>query len=131
LALDDVETYLANIAGRDFLEPADTLTAVGTITNAVTIAKTVLTGVAPTLASVGASNAQAVAANASRKGLHLVNTSVNYISLGFGATAVLYSGITLNPLGGTFWMDAFSFTTGAINAIASGAASNLGVTEFT
>jgi N-acetylmuramic acid 6-phosphate (MurNAc-6-P) etherase len=89
-----------------------------------------LTPYAPAAVSVGVASAQAVAALATRKGLILINTSANYISLGFGAAAVLYSGVTLNPAGGSFELDQYSFTTGAINAIASGAASNLGVQEF-
>jgi hypothetical protein len=92
--------------------------------------KTALTPDAPVAVSVGIVSAQAVAANANRKGLLLVNTSANYISIGIGAAAVLYSGITLNPLGGCFWMDEYSLSTSVINAIASGAASNLGVQEF-
>jgi len=99
----------------------------GTIT---TVAKVPLTFSAPTAVSVGIVSAQAVAANANRKGLLLVNTSTNYISIGLGSAAVLYSGITLNPSGGTFWMDEYSFTTSAVNAIASGAASNLAVQEM-
>ena len=83
----------------------------------------------PTAASVGVASAQAVAANASRKGLKLVNTSNARISLGFGAAAVLDSGITLYP-GGAFNMDAWDFDLGAVNAIASAAASNLGVQEY-
>jgi hypothetical protein len=92
--------------------------------------KTSLTGSAPTAVSVGVTSAEAVAVNTSRKGLLLVNTSTAYISLAFGAAAVLYSGITLNPLGGSFWMDEYTFTTAQVRAIASGAASNLAVQEF-
>lgn len=91
--------------------------------------KFALTASAPTFATVGTSSASAVAANASRKGLTLVNTSANRISLGFGATAVLDRGITLYP-GGSFFMDEYSYSTAAINAIASAAASNLAVQEF-
>ncbi len=80
---------------------------------------------------MGAASGVAVALNANRKGLVLVNTSANRISLGFGANAaVLDSGITLMPNGGTFAMDEYSFSTAAINAIASGAGSNLAIQEF-
>lgn len=102
-----------------------------TFPNTVTVLKSALIASAPAAASVGVVSAQAVAVNANRKGCLLVNTSLNYISIAFGANAaVLYSGITLNPSGGSFWMDAYSFSTEAINAIASGAASNLAVQEF-
>jgi len=99
----------------------------GTITS---VTKVALTFSAPTAASVGIVSAQALAANANRKGLFLVNTSTNYISIGLGSAAVLYSGITLSPSGGSFWMDEYSFTTSAVNAIASGAASNLAIQEM-
>lgn len=105
--------------------------AAGSSSWLVAVTKTPLTGAAPTSASVGVASAQAVAANANRKGLVLVNTSANRISLGFGNAAVLDSGITLNPSGGVFVMDEFCFSTQAINAIASGAASNLAIQELT
>lgn len=91
--------------------------------------KTALTANSPTVASVGTSSASAVASNASRKGLILQNNSVNTIYLGIGATAVIGSGITLYP-GGVFNMDEFMFFTGAVNAIASGAASSMAIQEF-
>lgn len=93
--------------------------------------KTALTAASPTSASVGVVSAQALAANATRKGLVLVNTSANNISLGFGATAVLNSGVTLLSNGGTFNMDEYDFNTSAVNAIAGGAASNLAIQEYT
>ena len=101
-----------------------------TVDGEVAITKTPLTAGAPTAASVGIASGSVVAANANRKGLILVNTSNNYISLGIGSSAVLYSGITLNPMGGTFCMDQHSMSTAAIYAIASAATSNLGITEF-
>lgn len=88
-----------------------------------------LTPAAPTAATVGVASAQAVAANASRRGLVLTNTSANRISLGFGATAVLDSGVTLFP-GGIFQMDMHLFDLGAVNAIASAASSNLAIQEY-
>ena len=91
--------------------------------------KTDLTPAAPTAASVGITSAQAVASNANRKGLVLVNTSSAVISLGFGNAAVLNSGITLPPYG-MFEMDEYTFDTGAVNAIASAASSNLAIQEY-
>ena len=90
--------------------------------------KTDLAPSAPTAASVGVASAQAVAANASRKGLYLVNTSNATISIGLGSAAVLNSGITLFPRQ-AFWMDEYCLDTGAVNAIASAAASNLAIQE--
>lgn len=89
-----------------------------------------LTASSPTAASVTTSSGAAVAANASRKGLILTNTSTTEkISFGIGAAAVLNSGITLTPYG-VWVMDAYTFTTAAINAIAS-AAANLAIQELT
>ncbi len=90
----------------------------------------ILTPSAPTVASVGITSAQIVAANTSRSGLVLINTSSNRtISLGLGATAVAGSGIVLYP-GGAWTMDDFTVTTAAINAIASGAGASISVQEF-
>lgn len=91
--------------------------------------KNALTSNSPSAASVGITSSQILATNASRKGLILVNTSSANISLGLGTAAVLNSGITLYP-GGTFNMDEYCFTTAAINAVASIAASNLGIQEW-
>lgn len=88
-----------------------------------------LTSNSPSAASVGITSSQILASNASRKGLVLINTSSANISLGLGVAAVLNSGITLYP-GGTFNMDEYCFTTAAINAVASIAASNLGIQEW-
>lgn len=90
-------------------------------------------GSAPATASIGTGGTdQAVGANASRRGLLLVNTSTagQRISLHFAAgTAVLDSGATLQP-GDFYAMDSFSFTTARINAVASAAGGALGVQEF-
>lgn len=93
--------------------------------------KTPLTASTPTFATVGVASAQAVASNSSRKGLVLVNTSSNTISLGIGSNpAVLNSGITLVPFG-VYVADEYTYVTSAINAIASAASSNLGIQEYT
>lgn len=83
----------------------------------------------PTFATVGIVSGLVVAANALRKGLILVNTSANRISLGFGAAAVLDSGATLYPQG-AYNMDEYDFDLGAVNAIASVAGSNLAIQEY-
>jgi len=108
------------------VRPTDTLGVSGTMT----ITKVPLTPAAPAAVSVALVSTSVLAAAAGRKGVYLVNTSTGYISLGFGAAAVLWSGITLNPGGGVFWIDEYSLVTGAINAIASVAASNLGVQAY-
>lgn len=94
-----------------------------------TSAKTALTVNAPAAASVGVASAQALASNAGRKGAVFVNTSNATISCAVGATAVLNSGITLQA-GGVWSMNEYTFATGAVNCIASAAASNLAIQEF-
>lgn len=89
------------------------------------------TASAPAAATVGIASAQIVASNPARRGLVLINTSNAIISFGLsGHAAVLKSGITLTPYG-TWTMDQFTFTTGAIAAIASIAASNVAIQELT
>lgn len=105
--------------------------AVGAGTPRVAVGTEALTAGAPAAATVGAASAEALAANSARRGLVMVNTSNNTISLGLGATAVLNSGITLLANGGTWVMDRDTFTTAAVNAIASAASSNLAIQELT
>lgn len=88
-----------------------------------------LTANSATAVSVGVATGLLVSANAGRKGLVLVNLSANTVSLGFGASAVLNTGITMYP-GATFTMDEFTFNTAAVNAIASSASSVVAVQEF-
>ena len=93
-----------------------------------------ITPSAATAVSVGVASGALVAANTSRRYLVLVNTSVAArVSLGFGAAAVLDSGITLMPNGGSYEMSeaAGNLYRGAINAIASAAATNVAVQEAT
>lgn len=93
--------------------------------------KTNLIYSAPTTASVGTTSSLILAANASRLGLYLSNTSTQQISLGFGGNAAVYqNGITLFP-GEKFYMDEYSFNTGAVYAVTTGAATYIGVQEIT
>lgn len=102
------------------------------VSGTVAVSKTDLTPASPAVAAVGTSSAQAVAANANRKGLHLRNLSTTgqRISLGFGAAAVLDSGVTLYPQD-AFEMGEYDFDLGAVNAISSAASGSLGVQEYT
>lgn len=92
------------------------------------------TGLTPgtaTSATVGVSSSLIVASNAARKGLTLILlNSSNTVSFGLGASAVLSTGITLTQLGSVWEMDALTFTTGDIYAIASGANTKVAVQEF-
>ena len=128
-SLASIVSALSNpLPVHDSSPASQAVTNVGTFAVQATT-KTALTPAAPTATSVGITSASAVAANASRKGLVLTNTSGGTISLGFGSAAVLNSGITLSS-GGSFEMDEYTFYAGAVYAIASGAASNLAIQEY-
>jgi len=93
--------------------------------------KTPLTASSPTTATVTASSTQVVPANASRKGLCIVNLSSNTVSFGIGSNnAVLNSGITLITTGSVWSMSEYDYTTSAINAIASVNPSTISIQEF-
>jgi hypothetical protein len=134
MANDTLDLSQSNHSVRQLLKMVDN--SDGTFSIAIssqgtaTITPSVLTPAAPAAVSVGVTSGLAVAANASRKGLTLVNTSANIISIGLGVAAVLYSGITLNASGGAFEMGIGSKCTSAVYAIASGATSNLAIQEF-
>lgn len=85
----------------------------------------------PASAVVGVASSQVLAGNVKRQGLILVNTSANGIYLAFDAPAVIGAGIFIGPNGGAYTMQAGNLNRGAVNAIATGAGSNLGIQEFT
>lgn len=89
-----------------------------------------LTPLAPATATAGVASGNIVAANSNRRGLVISNTSANRLFLAFGANnAVLNRGIYLSA-GGVWVMDTYTFTTQAVNAIASGAGSTVSIQEF-
>lgn len=132
----DITVNLNIITGSVSLGDGTTLYATLTALDFLRTSISLLGSVPPLIPSavaagnVGITSSSVVSANTARKGLILVNTSVGIISLGIGATAVLYSGVTLYP-GGSWTMDSLSFSSEAINAIASVASCNLAVQEFT
>ena len=86
---------------------------------------------APTTALINTTSTLILAANANRKGLYLSNTTTQQISLGFSGNAAVYqNGLTLFP-GEKFWMDEYSFSTGAVYAITSGSTTYIGIQEIT
>jgi len=89
-----------------------------------------LTPEVPTSATVSTTSIQVVPANVNRTGLVLINTSNGTISIGIDSNAaVINKGITLNA--NAIWeMDEWTFTTLAINAIASGSNKVLAIQEF-
>ena len=84
---------------------------------------------APSTYTATASSSEAVAVNANRKGLVVINLGTVNVSFGCGVTAVVNSGITLLP-NGTWVMDQFTFTTAAINAVAATGTSVLSIQEY-
>lgn len=83
---------------------------------------------APTFATIGAASGVVVAANTTRVGVYITNDhATQVLYLGFGAAAVVGSGIRVNAAGGQVYIPNF---TGAINGIATGAATNVCVQEI-
>ena len=80
-------------------------------------------------ATVGVASAIVLAANPRRVDCDFTNTSENTIYLARNNIAVIGSGIPLNPLGGTYHMGTNNLFNGPIYAIATGANSNLAISE--
>lgn len=78
--------------------------------------------------SVGTSSTSVLSAAAGRKWASIVNDSDNVVYLSLGGTAVLNEGIRLNSNGGSFVISATNLYTGAVNAIATVAGSNVTIT---
>ena len=99
-------------------------------TNAMPVSvKNPTTASAPATYAVTSSSGQAVASNASRKAMVITNVGSVAVYFGIGATAVVSSGIVLFA-NGTWVMDPYTFSTGAINAICA-SSSTLAIQEFT
>jgi len=96
------------------------------VTNAEAFVRMTLTH---TVASVGVSSAQALAANTSRRYLKLINdhaTQVIYCK--FGVTAVVNEGIRINAAGGVVTFEDLMPMT-ALNCIATGASTPLLISQ--
>lgn len=86
----------------------------------------VLTAVSHTTVTVGTASAQAVAANASRAYLLLVNDGDEAIYVSLGGAAALNAGIRLNASGGSYETSTWR---GAVQAICTSGNKKLLVTE--
>ena len=85
-------------------------------------------GAAPISVTTGVTSAAVVVANGTRTGLVCTNIGTYTVFLAVGNTAVASSGIAI--LANTTWkMDAYTFSTQAVNAI-SASASTLSCNEF-
>jgi len=83
----------------------------------------------PGKVAVGVASTSILAANTARIFAQFVNDSDTVIYLWLGAVAVINEGIRLNANGGSFEINLTNLYTGAVHAIAGGAAKNLTVTE--
>ena len=114
---------LANVTVTNF--PATQNVAVtGNVSTTVTT-----NPLTPSNSVVTTASSQILASNANRKGLVIINTGSYTVSLGFSNVAVANSGVVLYP-SGTFHMDAYSFTTSNVTAIATTANSYVGIQEW-
>ncbi len=82
-----------------------------------------------TFATVGVAPIVVLAANMYRGDTDLINTSSNWIYLGRGNAAIVGSGEALAPRGGSYHIGTDNMFEGIIYAIASGAGSNLAISE--
>lgn len=87
-------------------------------------------GSAPTQIDVDTASKEVVAENYSRTGLVLTNLSTGTMYIGINSPAVLGSGIALNPGGGVWVMDEYTYTKESIRAIAHADNSLLAIQEF-
>lgn len=125
-------TALAVYADGDVAVPTfDTSGRLQVLSTAATGSLNTMTMAAPTFATVGVASGSILAAAAGRKGLVLtVTTAGERVSFGFGAAAVLNSGITIftaQPL----QLDADFLTTQEVFAIASAAGVNVAIQQGT
>lgn len=124
--LTTISGFVGSLDGKTTTVDTDNVTVISMPT--VTITPQALTSTAPTTVSVGTSSTS-VLSSSTRKKLVFTNTSSNVISLAFNNTAVLNSGVTLTGYGSSFVLD--GPITSTVTAIASVAASSLGVQVFT
>lgn len=99
------------------------------LTASTTSPAAALTPAAAATGAITAADSTPVSANLNRRGLVLVNKGLNGVWLAFGQAAAVDYGIWLAPSGGSFTMDAFTFTTAAVHAYGDGV-TTLGIQEF-
>jgi len=114
---------LANVTVTNF-PTTQNVAVTGNVSTTVTTSP-----LTPSNSVVTTASSQILASNANRKGLVIINTGSYTVSLGFSNAAVANSGVVLYP-SGTFNMDAYSFTTSNVTAIATTANSYVGIQEW-
>jgi len=114
---------LANVTVTNF-PTTQNVAVTGNVSTTVTTSP-----LTPSNSVVTTASSQILASNANRKGLVIINTGSYTVSLGFSNAAVANSGVVLYP-SGTFNMDAYSFTTSNVTAIATTENSYVGIQEW-
>ena len=114
---------LANVTVTNF-PTTQNVAVTGNVSTTVTTSP-----LTPSNSVVTTASSQILASNANRKGLVIINPGSYTVSLGFINAAVANSGVVLYP-SGTFNMDAYSFTTSNVTAIATTANSYVGIQEW-
>ena len=92
--------------------------------------KTPLTALTPSSATITGTPSTVVASNMSRKGLVIINLSMDIIYLGLGSTASAGSGIALTQKGSVYEMSEYDYTTSSVSAVSSGTSSPISIQEF-
>lgn len=80
--------------------------------------------------TAGAASAALLSANDRRRYAIICNSGANGIWLGFGATAVVGTGVYVPPNGGSFVMEGNNLWRGSVTVIAAAATSVVGTLEL-
>lgn len=97
---------------------------------AISLSPASITASAPTAATVGVASGLALGPGTYKQIIFTITSAAN-VSLGFDATAVLNSGVTMIGRGGSFVLEGPITLATGVNAIASVAATNLAIQAFT
>lgn len=89
-----------------------------------------ISGNVPSMAGVGTVSEIIVPENTSRVGLVVTNISDQTIYLSVGQTSTLRAGLVLNPAGGAWSMDDYTYSKDAITAIAHSSTLVVAFQEF-
>lgn len=124
-------TSALQTTGNNSLASIDSkLTAPLAVTGSVNVNRVAIVGSAPATANVTTASTIVVPANASRKGLTIINLTNTRVFLSFESNAATVNSGIMLANGGSFSMDNFSFTLGAVRAIVASGNSILSIQEF-
>lgn len=80
--------------------------------------------------TAGAASAELLPENARRRYAIICNSGANGVWLGFGAAAIIGTGVYVPPNGGSFLMEGNNLWRGSVTAIAAAATSVVGTLEL-